>query len=215
MSAIEPLRRRSAVDELAAALRTRILDGDLDAGERLREQELTDAYDVARHTVRAALRALQAEGLVRIEPNRGAHVAQLNADDVEGLYELRTALEVEAARLALARHDSALADDVRAAAHRLTKVCARKAPRWADVVDAHDAVHAQLVRASGSARIIQAHEALAGETRLFLVQLRPAWSLTYMAEDHERLVDRLEHEGPDALRPHLREAADAVIALLR
>ncbi|HWT94149.1 MAG TPA: GntR family transcriptional regulator [Solirubrobacteraceae bacterium] len=214
MSAIEPLPRRSAVDELAAALRTRILDGDLDGGERLREQELTDAYDVARHTVRAALRALQAEGLVRIEPNRGAHVARLGKDEVEGLYELRTALEVEAARLALDRHDGRLPQPVHAAAAKLTKVCGRKTPRWADVIDAHDALHAALVAASESARIIRAHHALAGETRLFMVQLRPSWTLARMAEEHEQLLDDLERYGPDALRPHLRESADAVIALL-
>lgn len=215
MSAIEPLPRRSAVDELAAALRTRILDGDLGAGERLREQELTDVYDVARHTVRAALRVLAAEGLVKIEPNRGAHVARLGRADVEGLFELRTALEVEAARLALQRHDGTLPQTVHDAAAKLTRVCHRKAPRWGDVIDAHDALHAALVAASGAPRIIRAHDALAAETRLFMVQLRPGWSLRYMAEDHERLVQRLQDQGPDALRPHLRESADAVIALLR
>ena len=61
-----------------AALRTRILDGELAAGERLRELELADAYGVARHSLRAALRALAAEGLVTIEPNRGARVASLD-----------------------------------------------------------------------------------------------------------------------------------------
>ena len=74
MTAVAPLDRRSTVDVLVDALRTRILDGDLAAGERLVEQDLTRAYDVARHTVRAALRALQAQGLVTVEPHRGARV---------------------------------------------------------------------------------------------------------------------------------------------
>ena len=42
------LHRVSTVDALVAALRTRILDGDLPAGERLRELELAEAYGVAR-----------------------------------------------------------------------------------------------------------------------------------------------------------------------
>ena len=71
------LARVSTVDALAAALRTRILDGELAPGERLRELELAEAYGVARHSLRAALRALAAEGLVTIEPNRGARVARL------------------------------------------------------------------------------------------------------------------------------------------
>ena len=75
MTARLSLQRVSTVDAIAAALRTRILDGELGAGERLREIELADAYGVARHSLRAALRTLAAEGLVAIEPNRGASVA--------------------------------------------------------------------------------------------------------------------------------------------
>jgi DNA-binding GntR family transcriptional regulator len=212
---IVPLERRSAVDELAGALRRRILDGAIAAGERLREQELTDAYRVARHTVRAALRALAAEGLVVLEPHRGARVAELGAADVEGLYELRTALEVEAARLALLRHAGRLPAAVHDAVRRLSSVCRRRSPEWSAVVDAHDALHAALVAAADSPRIAAAHAALEGETRLFIVQLRPSWTLERMAADHERLVEDLETKGADVLRAHLRESADAVLADLR
>lgn len=214
MSDVVALQRRSAADELAGAVRARILDGKLPAGVRLREQELSADYDVARHTVRAALRILAAEGLAVLEPHRGARVAALGAADVRGLYEVRTALEVEAARLALARHAGRLPGEVRTAVRALSAACRRRRPAWSAVVDAHDAVHASLVAASGSARILAAHRALAGETRLFLVQLRPSWTLDRMASDHERLLDDLEARGADALRDHLREAADAVLALV-
>jgi DNA-binding GntR family transcriptional regulator len=212
---IVPLERRSAVDELAGALRRRILDGALAGGERLREQELTDAYRVARHTVRAALRALAAEGLVVLEPHRGAHVAVLGIAEVEGLYELRTALEVEAARLALQRHAGRLPAPVHDAVERLAAVCRSGDPEWSAVVDAHEALHTALVAAAESPRIEAAHAALEGETRLFLVQLRPAWTLERMAADHEQLVADLEAEGADVLRGHLRESADAVIDHIR
>ena len=210
---IAPLDRRTAVDALADALRRRILDGDLAGGERLVEQELCATYDVARHTARAALRALQAEGIVVIEPHRGAHVARLTAEAVRGLFELRTALELEAARMALARHGGSLPGAVHEALRELVAVCRRRDPAWSDVTHAHDAVHHALVAASGSRRIAAAHAALDGELRLFLVHLRPAWTLERMAEDHERLVRDLETRGAEALREHLREAADAVIAL--
>jgi DNA-binding GntR family transcriptional regulator len=82
------------------------------------------------------------------------------------------------------------------------------------VVDAHEDVHAALVAAAQSPRLAAAHAALAGETRLFLVQLRPAWTVARMATDHERLVADLERRGTVALRAHLRESADAVIAHL-
>jgi DNA-binding GntR family transcriptional regulator len=212
---VTPLDRVSAVDELAGALRRRILDGDLRGGVRLPEAELTAGYLVARHTARAALRALAAEGLVTIEPHRGARVATLDAAAVSGLYELRTALELEATRLALQRHDGALPRSVHAAAAKLAATARRKRPAWSDVVDDHEALHTALVVAGEAPRIAQAHAALAAETRLFLVQLKPAWTLERMAAEHEQLVLDLEQQGPGVLRRHLRESADAVIAELQ
>ena len=208
------LDRRTAVDALADALRVRILDGDLDAGERLVEQDLCAAYDVARHTARAALRALQAEGLVVVEPHRGARVARLDADAVRGLFELRAALEVESARLALERHDGRLPAAVHDALRAFTAVCSKRRPAWSEVTHAHDELHRVLVEAGGSRRIATAHAALAGEMRLFLVQLRPTWTLDRLIEGHENLVADLERDGPDALREHLRESAEAVLALV-
>jgi DNA-binding GntR family transcriptional regulator len=205
------LTRVSTVDALAAALRGRILDGGLAPGERLREVELTDAYGVARHSLRAALRALAAEGLVTIEPNRGASVARLSAQEAAALFELRAALELEAAHLALVRHGGHLPQPVRDAVRRMAAVCAQPDPPWSSVVDAHDAVHGALVAAAGSPRIERAYAALAGELRLFVTQLRPSWSLERMAEHHERLLADLEREGPEPLRAHLAEGLATVI----
>ena len=214
MSAVVPLERRSTVDELAAALRARILDGELDGGARLVEQDLTRTYDVARHTVRAALRVLTAEGLVVLEPHRGARVAALDAEGVRGLYELRAALEVEAARLALEHNGGALPTSVTTAVERLATASRRARPRWSEVVEAHDAVHDALVAASGSARIVAAHRALAGEMRLLIVQIRPEWTYERMAADHERLIGQIERSGPETLREHLRESTAAALAVL-
>jgi DNA-binding GntR family transcriptional regulator len=74
------LERPSTVDLLAGDLRREILDGVLPAGARLRERELQETYGVARHSLRAALRSLATEGLVHIEPHRGARVARLTAE---------------------------------------------------------------------------------------------------------------------------------------
>ena len=205
MSARLALQRVSTVDALAAALRTRILDGELTAGERLREIELAEAYGVARHSLRAALRALAAEGLVAIEPNRGARVAELTPTDIRALFELRAALEVESARLALERHGGRLPKPVHDAVRLMAAVCAQADPPWSAVVDAHDHVHGALVHAAGSPRIERAYAAHAGELRLFVIQLKPRWSLERMTEHHERLLADLEAQGPEPLRAHLAE----------
>jgi DNA-binding GntR family transcriptional regulator len=212
MNARRHLELTSTVDALAAALRPRILEGELPAGARLREQDLSDEYGVARHTLRAALRALAADGLVRIEPNRGASVASLDRDQLRDLAELRIALEVEAARLALERGNGRLPPLVHDRAERLAAICRRKRPAWSAVVDAHDDLHTSIVEASESPRLIAAYRGLSGELRLVIVQLRPAWTLERMASDHLTLTRRLESDGPEVLRPHILESTEALVA---
>jgi DNA-binding GntR family transcriptional regulator len=207
----ERLAPVSTVDALVHALRVRIFEGDLAAGERLPERELTDRYGVARHTVRAALRALASEGLVSIEPNRGASVASLDRDAIKSLFELRAALELEAANLALERHGGRLPDGVRDAVAELAAVCAHENPAWEDVADAHNAVHLAIVRAANSERIARAYDGLAAEMRLFLTALKPHWTLEQMATQHEQLVDDLERVGPEALREHMRAGERSVL----
>jgi len=202
-----PLERVSTVDALVVALRREVLDGARPGGSRLRERELCEAYGVARHTLRAALRALAAEGIVRIEPNRGASVARLSAQDVRWLYELRAALELEAAHLALERHGGRLPGSVHAAQRALERACAGRAPAWSAVADAHLELHAALVAAAGSPRIAAAHATLAGEMRLFLLQLRPHATARGLAEQHAALLVALEREGTVPLREHLRASA--------
>jgi DNA-binding GntR family transcriptional regulator len=211
MAAPRQLHRTSTVDALAAALRREILDGELPAGARLRERELCEAYGVARHSLRAALRSLAADGLVRIEPHRGARVAQLTGDDVRWLYELRTALELEAAHLALERNGGRLPPDVHAALARLEAACAGDDPPWSAINEAHADLHTAIVGAARSPRIAAAHAALSGEMRLFLLALKPHLDPPRLAADHAALVRDLERDGPPALREHLREAAETLV----
>jgi DNA-binding GntR family transcriptional regulator len=205
-----PLQRASTVDQLAAALRARILEGELQPGRRLVERELVEAYDVARHTLRAALRRLEVERLVRVEPNRGARVAALSPGELGDLFALRLALEREAAHLALERGDGRLPGAVHDAARRLDRLAASRRTSWNDLSRAHEAVHRGLVAAAGAPRIERAYDALSTELALFLSQLRPVWTRERLGPDHLALVDGLERDGPDVLREHMAAALRAL-----
>jgi DNA-binding GntR family transcriptional regulator len=200
----------TTVETVTDSLRQEILSGARPAGARLVEQELCAQYGVARHSLRAALRALAAEGLVRVETNRGARVARLSSEEITQLYELRTALEVEAARLALERGGGRLPPSVHAALQVLERAC--EDGEWGAINDAHAGLHGAIVAAARSPRIQAAHAALDGELRLFLNQLEPLWTTEKMATGHAALVRGLERDGPAALRKHLDESAAALVA---
>jgi len=202
----------TTVATLATALRDRILNGDLSPGARLIEREIVERYDVARVTARSALARLAAEGLVVTESHRGARVASLDDRDLHDLFALRTALEVEAARIALSERPDELDAELGDAVDALTRVCRAKRVVWRRVVDAHEEVHRALVDAAHSPRISAVHRSLAGELRLFVVALRPVWSPDEMVTHHEKLRRELQTEGPEAVRRHLSEGEHAVAA---
>jgi len=86
-------------------LRDRILQGEFRPGARLVESRLSEEMAVSRIPIREALRALAAEGLVTIEPRRGASVAVLSDELAYNMVEVRAALEGLNARLAAERRD--------------------------------------------------------------------------------------------------------------
>ena len=87
------------------SIRERILSGAYEPGERLVEAHLSTELGVSRMPVREALRVLAAEGIVTIEPRRGATVPLYSAEQVRELVEVRATLEALNAKLAAKRHD--------------------------------------------------------------------------------------------------------------
>ena len=88
-------------------LRERILSGEIPLGERLIEGRLSEELGVSRMPVREALRELASEGLVTIEPRRGASVTTFTEQQKRELVEVRATLESLNAKLAAKRHDPA------------------------------------------------------------------------------------------------------------
>jgi DNA-binding GntR family transcriptional regulator len=90
LSQIQPISLREQVVE---QVRTAIIEGRLRPHDHITEAILTEQLGVSRTPVREALILLEREGLVVFAPNRGAFVRAFNADDVEDIFAMRTALE--------------------------------------------------------------------------------------------------------------------------
>src|SRR5882672_3971063 len=93
---------KSAAD-VYRIVRGRIMSGHYGPGSHLTEAELSTELDVSRTPVRAALRKLGEDGLVKVVPNRGAFVAEWTRSDIDEVYQLRSLLESRAAGLAAER----------------------------------------------------------------------------------------------------------------
>ena len=93
----------SMVEQTCDILRERIRTGEIPPGTRLRQEVLAEELGISRTPLREAMRLLAADGLVELEPNRGAIVTALRHDDQVAFWEARLALEPAAARLAAER----------------------------------------------------------------------------------------------------------------
>jgi len=82
--------------KVTTKLRELILKGEFKMGDRLMQEEWASKLGVSRMPLREALRQLEVEGLVRIEPRRGAIVTPVSIEDIEEIYQLRALLEGEA-----------------------------------------------------------------------------------------------------------------------
>lgn len=101
-------------------LRAEIIDGDLPPGQVLGEVEQSQRFGISRTPVREAIGRLAAEGLAEQQGGRGVVVSQVTVDDIPPLFEVREALDIQAARLAALRgrpaEFTALADQLDAVA---------------------------------------------------------------------------------------------------
>jgi DNA-binding GntR family transcriptional regulator len=107
------LEIRSVVDQVHEELLQRIVAGELPPGSRLRQEALAEELGVSRTPLREALARLVSEGLVELEPNRGATVARRDFGDMEQAWRARLVVEPGAARLAAERRDPALLERMR------------------------------------------------------------------------------------------------------
>jgi DNA-binding GntR family transcriptional regulator len=94
MSSVNSIRVSKEIEET-------ILSGQFKPRERLIEMDLISQFGVSRTVIREALKRLEAKGLIRTTPYRGAVVADLTIEEIEEIYFVRAELEKIAARLVI------------------------------------------------------------------------------------------------------------------
>lgn len=137
------LERPKSLRELALEyLRDRIVDGTFQMGQVLSERKISEELGVSKSPVREALAQLRDEGLVHIEPQKGARVFTLSEDEVIQICDFRQAIESASFELALQRDPTCLAKDMDKVVQRMA---AKKAADDEDAYIALDNEFHQLI----------------------------------------------------------------------
>lgn len=135
-------------------LRAEIIEGTRPPGARITEQEVAVAAGVSRTPVREALRRLEAEGLLRIVPHRGAFVSSWSEQDAIDIFELRAMLEGFGARLAASKASVEETRELRRLAEEQCREAARRLPGYLErIADLNSRFHQHLLQTAASARL--------------------------------------------------------------
>ena len=207
---------RSASREAAELIRAAILDGRLQPGERLKEEQLAREFGVSRTPVREALLFLEAEGAVVLQPNRGATVRRYTTAEIRDAYELRALLEGHAARRAA---QGITPEALVELAESCARFAALRAGAVAELARENHLFHHTILDAAGSERLASM---VRGVIELPLVYKSFFWysapQQRRSAHQHRRLHRALQERDAEraerVMREHVFEARDFLVAQL-
>ncbi len=204
-SAIASEERGTRTVVAVRRLRELIVSGVLAPGQRITERFVADHIEgMSRTPLREAFKILEAEGLVRIEPNRGAVVTALSVDEVEAAIEVLIGLETLAAEPACERITDAEVAAIEALHLRMEQA-------WRDgqlmpYFRLNQAIHRHIVDAARNpvlSRIYASECARIQRYRYAGNQQHERWSRA--VREHEAILDALRTRAGAMLREILRQ----------
>ncbi|CCW20012.1 hypothetical protein EBBID32_43830 [Sphingobium indicum BiD32] len=158
------MRGPSLADRARDKLRAAILEGELKAGEKINIERVAEKFGISRTPIREALKALETEGLIQIQTNRGAMVEPQAWQEIQHRFRIRSLLEGYAAELACERQDSELIaflqENCRLVKKESQSFQSVTAPRARKIAELNRAFHRAIWRGAGSLTLARFLDAL-------------------------------------------------------
>ncbi len=193
------------------SIREAIISGRFGPSERLPQRKLADEFGATTITVREALRALETEGLVVIEPKWGAMVEEITPKKMLGRYLVREALEGMAARLAAANITPAIRDELLERAAVLDVELRRENLSPRDKAQIHHALHQRIAELTNCEEL----ESLLNRLNLHSIILSNAYHIDWRADEpgwHQYLIKAIVSGDPDlaerTMRVHVQRGCE-------
>lgn len=219
-AARDQLGHQSLKELVVSRIRRAILEGELELGSRLVETTVAAELGISRGPVREAFLDLCREGLLVINPRRGASVSTLSPDDIWQLYTLRAHLEVLLIRHGLRHVTAADLEALTALAEEMGELLSRPYT-VARIIELDLAFHGLIAERCPYPRLVEAYRALDGQVGAGIytvVKVLPG-TMSRMKEKHLAVVRALrDGKLPAAealLEAHWMETADKIQHVMR
>ncbi|RTZ45412.1 GntR family transcriptional regulator [Candidimonas sp. SYP-B2681] len=188
---------------VADRLRQLIIDGSLKPGTALNERDLCDLLGVSRTPLREAYRILAADGLVSIQPKRGAMVIEHSPADIENIFDVLAVLEGLAIRQAVERATDAELKEIAALHQQMLKSFQKRDIK--SYFAASMGTHVAISRAAHNPALTETYTRLNLQVQAlrYKSNLDPDEWIAGVA-DHERFVGALLARDAEAAETHIR-----------
>ncbi|WP_258052321.1 GntR family transcriptional regulator [Mesorhizobium sp. INR15] len=200
-------RPLTVAEYVADVLRRGIIQGELPSGAELRQEDVAAQLNVSRMPVREALRMLQSEGWVVVEPRRGAVVASVEPGDIRETFQLRADME----QAALRRSIPLLTDErLRDAATLLDRM--DRASSLDDYLSLHKKFHLALTVGAGRRYTGLISELIDLSDRYLRLELTTLANHDESQAEHRAILEACRlgkiDEAIAQIGPHIAEAGD-------
>lgn len=218
MAEVIEIARLGLTDQVAARLRTWLVEGRIAPGGKLNERVLADQLRVSRTPLREAIKLLAQEGLVDLLPNRGAVAVKLTEADIVHAFEVLAGLEAMSGELAAQRIGDAALTELRAKHHEMLAAFERR--DLSNYYRLNAAIHTGINEAAANPVLAATYSRINARVqsmRFRTNQNEAKWRLA--VQEHSLMMQALaERDGARlgrVLAEHLRHKRDTVLALMR
>ena len=185
-------------------LRMLIMTGQIKPGTRMMEIDLAESMGVSRTPVREAIRQLEKDNLVTIEPRRGAYVSDISAVDLEDMLIVREPLEGLATYLATQRITDEQIEVIKNMNDEYEAALRDKDKEKMIQSDTH--FHNLITQASGNEYLINILLDLQEQVLRFrYIYFKSMKRAEEVVNEHRNILDALEKRDAEAARTYSKE----------
>ncbi|WP_322804882.1 GntR family transcriptional regulator [Vibrio alfacsensis] len=184
------INKQSLEEQATEYIREMITDGQLEQGTKIVESTLSKELELSRSTVRMALNSLSHEGLVVQKPYVGWHVFTLDDEELWELYNMRVAIESQAAAMAAERATAQDKEELIELLNEFCRVCDNGEDSLAIYKMDFD-FHQKVVELSHSPRFAKIYAQIANQLKSYIEMTHIEYDLSQSGLSHKPLVDAI------------------------
>lgn len=211
LKSVDISKTASAASIIFDALKKAIIEGDLEEGAPLRQDEIARMFNTSRIPVREAISRLEEHGLVRSQRYKGAVVSGLSAEEAGEIFDYRSLLEPHVIQTAVPKLTPAILSEARGYLEAFAK--SDDPMEWGNL---NRQFHAALYNASGLGFHLEAIESAMDRVDRYLrAQLVLTDGMARANDEHDRILDACERGDAEAAaeltRQHILGAKDSLL----